>query len=88
MAASGNTSWVCDPSLVSCALEQPEMLRSPDYKHKCCAQRPCAPTVYLQEIWDSLNNKISKIKLLDFDSQGGGKDSEGCPCNVDYRKGV
>ena len=33
VAASGNTSWVCDPILVSCALEQPEMLRSHDYKH-------------------------------------------------------
>ena len=35
VAASGNTSKVCDPSLVSYALEQPEMLRSPDYRHKC-----------------------------------------------------
>ena len=33
VAASGNTSWVCDPSLVSYELEQPEMLRSYDYKH-------------------------------------------------------
>ena len=33
VAASGSTS--CDPSLVSYALEQPEMLRSPDYRHKC-----------------------------------------------------
>ena len=32
VAASGNISWVCYPSLVSYALEQPEMLRSPDYK--------------------------------------------------------
>ena len=31
VAASGSTSWVCEPSLVSYALEQPEMLRSPDY---------------------------------------------------------
>ena len=38
VAASGNTSLVCDPSLVSYALEQPEMLRSHDYKHKCHAQ--------------------------------------------------
>ena len=37
VAASGSTSWVCDPSLVSYALEQPEMLRSPDYRHKCDA---------------------------------------------------
>ena len=33
VATSGNTSWVCDPSLVSYPLEQPEMLRSHDYKH-------------------------------------------------------
>ena len=45
-AASGNISWVCDPSLESYALEQPEMLGSHDYKHKCCAQKQCAPTVY------------------------------------------
>ena len=38
LAASGDTSWVCDPSLVSYALEQPEMLRSPDYSSKLCAQ--------------------------------------------------
>ena len=46
VAASGNTSWVCDPSLVSYALEQPEMLRSPDYSYKRCAQFKFAPTVY------------------------------------------
>ena len=34
-AASGNTSWVCDPSFVSYALEKPERLRSPDYRDKC-----------------------------------------------------
>ena len=45
LAASGDTSWVCDPSLVSYALEQPEMLRTPDYKHKCHAQFKLAPTV-------------------------------------------
>ena len=33
VAASGNISWVCDPSLVSYAFERPEMPRSPDYKH-------------------------------------------------------
>ena len=46
VAAIGNKSWVCDPSLESYALEQPEMLRSPDYKHKCHAPFKCAPTVY------------------------------------------
>ena len=45
MAASGNSSWVCDPSLESYALEQPEMLRIPDYKLKCHAPFKCAPTV-------------------------------------------
>ena len=35
VAAIGNTSQVCDPSLVSYALEQEEMLRSHDYQHKC-----------------------------------------------------
>ena len=44
--ASDNTSWVCDPSLESYALEQPEGLRSPDYRHKCHAPFQCAPTVY------------------------------------------
>ena len=38
VAASGSTSWVCDPSFVSYALEQPEMLRSNDCKQKCHAQ--------------------------------------------------
>ena len=33
VAESGNTSWVCDPSFVSYALERPEMLRGHDYKH-------------------------------------------------------
>ena len=45
VAASDNTSWVCDPSLESYALEQPEMLRSPGYKHKCHAQKQSAATV-------------------------------------------
>ena len=45
VAASSNLSWVYDPSLESYALEKPEMLRSPDYKHKCYAQFKCAPTV-------------------------------------------
>ena len=46
VAASGSTLWVCDPSLGSYALEQAEMLRSPDYRHKCHAPFKCAPTVY------------------------------------------
>ena len=33
VAASGITSWICDPSLVLYALEQPEMLRSHDHKN-------------------------------------------------------
>ena len=45
VAASGNESWVRDPNLKSYALEQPEMLRSPDYRHKCHAPFKCAPTV-------------------------------------------
>ena len=59
VAASGSTSWVCDPSLESYALEQPEMLRSPDYRHKCHAPFKCVPTV-------SLNStlKVSIQKLL------------------------
>ena len=36
---------VCDHSLVSYALEQSEMLRSPDYSCKCCAQFQLLPTV-------------------------------------------
>ena len=39
------TMWVCDPSLVSFALEQPEMLRNHEYRHKCHAPFKCAPTV-------------------------------------------
>ena len=35
VAASGNISWVYNHSFVSYALEQPEMLRSPDFRHKC-----------------------------------------------------
>ena len=34
VAASGNNSWVYDPSLVSYALEQPVMLRSQINKPK------------------------------------------------------
>ena len=45
VAASGIKSWVCDPNLVSYALEQPEMLRSHDYRHKYHAPFKCAPTV-------------------------------------------
>ena len=47
VAASGNESWVRDPNLESYALEQPEMLRSPDYSCKSCAQFKFAPTVFL-----------------------------------------
>ena len=46
VAASGSTSWVCDPSLESYALEQPEMLRNHDYRHKCHAPFKCAPAVF------------------------------------------
>ena len=49
VAASGNTSRVCDPSLVSYALEQPDMLRSHDYKHICHAPFKRAPTVSYKE---------------------------------------
>ena len=49
VAASGNTSWVCDHSLELYALDQPEMLRSPDYRHKCHAPFKWAPTVYQTE---------------------------------------
>ena len=45
VAARGSTSWVCDPSFVSYALEKPERLRSPDYRDKCHAPFKCAPTV-------------------------------------------
>ena len=45
VAASGSTSWVCDPSLESYVLEQPEMLRNHEYRHKCRAPFKCAPTV-------------------------------------------
>ena len=45
VAAIGNKSWVCDPSLLSYALEQPEMLRNHEYGHKCRAPFKCAPTV-------------------------------------------
>ena len=43
-ATSVKTSWVCDPSSESYALEQPEMLRSHDYKYKCHAPFLWAPT--------------------------------------------
>ena len=49
VAASGNTSWVCDHSLELYALDQPEILRSPDYRHKCHAPFKWAPTVYQTE---------------------------------------
>ena len=45
VAVIGNTLQVCDPNMVSWALEQPERLRSHDYKLKCHAQKQSAPTV-------------------------------------------
>ena len=53
VAVIGNTLWVCDPNMVSWVLEQPERLRSHDYKLKCHAQKQSAPTVFHYE-------KISK----------------------------
>ena len=47
VAAIGNTSQVCDHSLVSYAFEQLEMIRSHDYKHRSHAQFHCVPTVSL-----------------------------------------
>ena len=47
VAASGNTLWVYDPGLVSYALDQPEMLRSPDYRHKCHAPFKLESTVFI-----------------------------------------
>ena len=58
MAASGNTSWVYNHSLVSYALEQPEMLKSPDYRHKCHAPVECAPTVFDKPISKMLQFRI------------------------------
>ena len=45
VAVSGSASWVYDPSLESYALEHPEMLKSPYYRHKCHEPFMCAPTV-------------------------------------------
>ena len=59
VAASGSTSWVCDPSLVSYASEQPERLRSPDYRHKCHAPFKCAPTVLCVMIINLAGKQIS-----------------------------
>ena len=42
-ATSVKTSWVCDPSSESYALEQPEMLRSHDYNYKCMHQSSVRP---------------------------------------------
>ena len=53
VAASGSTSWVCDPSLESYVLEQPEMLRYHDYRHKCNAPFKCAPTVLLIKCYNN-----------------------------------
>ena len=41
-------------------MEQPEMLRSPDYKHKCHAQKQCAPTVSALIIGISLQKQAEK----------------------------
>ena len=59
VAASGSTSWVCDLSLVSYPLEQPEMLRSHDYRHKCHAPFKWAPTVYVSD----RSKKLKIVKL-------------------------
>ena len=61
VAASGSTSWVCDPSLESYALEQPEMLRSPDYRHKCHAQFKWAPTVFMSFFISADDSKLISI---------------------------
>ena len=46
VASSGNTLWICDPCLVSFALELLEMLRSHDYRHKFNAPKQCASSVF------------------------------------------
>ena len=51
VAAIGNTSWVCDPSLVSYALEQPEMLRSHDYKHRNVMYKSSLRPLYIFDIF-------------------------------------
>ena len=61
VSVSGNISWVCDPSYVSYALEQPEMLISHDYKHKCHAQFQSAHTV-----WEYAKCKKCKILRIIF----------------------
>ena len=69
VAASDNTSWVCDPSLESYALEQPEMLRSPDYRHKCHAPFKWAPTVK-KNVHSNKDSEVNVIKWIyeKFDS--------------------
>ena len=52
-AANGSTSRVCDPSLESYALKQLEILKSPDYRHKCNAPFKCAPTVLLIKCYNN-----------------------------------
>ena len=53
------TSWVCYPILGSYALEQPEMLRSPDSKHKFCTPFQCTSIAYLVTVrlssWEMLS---------------------------------
>ena len=69
VAASGSTSWVCDPNLEIYALEQPEMLRSPYHRHKCHAPFKYAPTVLINTIsillkWGCLARKCQIILLF------------------------
>ena len=49
---------------MSCALEQPEMLRSHDYKPKCHAQKQCAPTVSVEHKLKTKLNQNFKITLM------------------------
>ena len=69
VAASGSTSWVCDPSLVSYELEQPEILRSPDYWHKCHAPFKCAPTVSYKFLKTDLYTVYTYLRKRTFPSQ-------------------
>ena len=62
VAANGNTSWVCDPNLESYALEQPEMLRCPDYRHNCHVKFKCAPTVLLS-VFVKLNGQCFYVLM-------------------------
>ena len=75
VAEIGNTYWVCDPRLVSYALEQPEMLKSHEYKNSNVMYKNSVRPLYIQPVqklqfhylvqwWGVLTSKKSQLHRI------------------------